>query len=310
MVQYRVGFICTRCFIQKRIDLRPGVQIVPLPPTGFSGDIHDSRTMLDQSGFSFTRKDLENTLHNFKAAGQSIVVIFEEVDANNYIAAIESGETECDSIAGALSVISANPVIPLCAFARSDKDSGVKYYFPPDRIIRHGTNIHGYLDAFPEIEQRARTDAKYSLLLRLYRASLREKDIDNQILFQLILLEEASDSEDGASFAERLRNFSGKNDFSGDLYAIAAECSLSLPLGKDIIDVIVKLRNAAAHNGKIDADGLREYKGEWVIPLLDDKPKLHKVLGEALRYMFCSLVGHTRDAKATKITGNFEIKFD
>jgi len=310
MRPYRVGFIYTRCFIQKRIVLRPGVQVIPLSPTGFSGDIHDSRSLLGQAGFSFTRKDIENTLENFKDGGQSVVVKFENLEAKGYISAIENVEAESEAIVGALSVTSANPGIPLCAFAGSDKDSGVKYYFPPDRIIKHGTNIHGYLDAIPDIEQKARNDAKYSLLLKLYRASLREKDIDHQILFQLILLEEASDSEVGSSFSERLRNFSEKNDFSGDLAAIAAECRLSLPPDKDVIDVIVKLRNAATHNGKIDEAGLREYKGGWVIPLLSDKPKLYKVIGEAIRYMFCSIVGHMRDVKATKITGNFEVRFD
>jgi hypothetical protein len=306
---YEVCFIFTRCFVQKPIELRPGVKIVPLTPTGSSGDIHDARRLLEQSGFSFSRKTLDATLDNFKSTGQSLAIRFADIQATNYINAIEKMESESETVVGAFAVIAANPAIPLCAFSRSAHDSGLKFYVPPDRIIRHGTNVPGFLDALPDIEKRARSDAKIALLLRLYRASLREREIDNQILFQLILFEEASDNESG-TFAERLRTFSDKNGFSGDLAVIAAECGLTLPQGKDVIDVLVKLRNAAAHNGKIDEASLREYSGEWILPLLDDKIKLHKVISEAIRYMFCCLVGHTRDAKALKITGNFEIKFD
>jgi hypothetical protein len=154
-----------------------------------------------------------------------------------------------------------------------------------------------------------RTDDKYAGLLRLYRGSLREREIDHQLLFQLILFEEASDEETG-SFAERLRSFAERHGFVADLTAVALESGLTLPEGKDMIDVIVKLRNAAAHNGRIDANSLSQYNGEWAVPLLSDKPGLHRAVGEAIRYMFCALVGHTRNAKATLITGSLEFRYD
>jgi len=309
MALYDVCFIFTRCFIQKPIEVRQGVKVIPLHPTGFSGDIHDARWLLEQAGYRFIRKDIDKTIENFKLTGQSLAVKFEGIEANSFIDAIEKTEFDSEAAIGAIAVVSANPGIPLCCFAQSPNDSGLKFYIPPDRIIRHVTNIPGFLDALPEIENKARVDGKFALLLKLYRVSLREREIDNQILFQLILFEEASDNESG-TFAERLRQFSDRNGFSGDLAIIAADCGLSLPPGKDVIDVLVKLRNAAAHNGKIDEESLREYSGDWIIPLLGDKIKLHKVISEAIRYMFCCLVGHTRDAKAIKITGGIEIKFD
>ncbi len=293
MATYEVCFIFNRCYVQKRVELRENVSIIPLAPTGFTGDIHDARRLLNQLSFRLTRLDLERTIKHFAATGPSVAIRFSDVEADSFQSAIEQCEENADAAAGSLAVLSANPAIPVCAFARSTGDSGVKFFIPPDRQIRHGTNIAGYLDAVPEIERHAREDPKFGLLLRLYRASLREREIDNQILFQLILLEEASDEETG-TFAERLRHFADRHGFSGDLAVIAAETGIVLPPGKDVIDMLVKLRNAAAHNGRIDEESLRNYKGEWVIPLLADKARLHRVIGEAIRYMFCALVGHTQ----------------
>ncbi len=308
MGNYKVGFIYNRCFIQKKIELSSGVTIEPLPQTGFAGEIHNSKKLLGFVKFNFTRKDLERTLHNFRNTGHCTLISFESVEAKDFITAIEIKENEAENIIGASSVISANPGTPLCAFAERGSTPGVKFFIPPDRIIRHGTNIPGFLDALPEIEKKAQVDPKFSLLLKLFRASLREVEIDNQILFQLILLEEASDNETG-SLAQRLRKFSENIGFAADLSLVADECGVELPNGKDVIDLFVKLRNAAAHNGNISASSLREFNGDWVVPILRDKEKLHKLTTEALRYMFCCLVGHTRDNMAMKVTGPMEITF-
>jgi hypothetical protein len=309
MPEYEVGFIYSRCFIQKSLELPSGVKISPLHKTGSSGEIRDIKERLETARFSFTRKDLHLTLSNFSETGHCSLISFPIVRASNYITAIESKENEAENIAGALAVISANPTTPMCSFARTVGDAGVKFFIPVDRIIRHGTNIPGFLDALPEIEKKAQRDAKFSLLLRLYRASLREKEIDNQILFQLILLEEASDNEKG-TFAEKLRSFAINSGFEGDLAIVAAECGVTLPVGKDVIDLLIRLRNAAAHNGNISESSLREYKGDWVIPVLHDKSKLHKLIGESIRYMFCCLVGYNRDTKAIKISTSIEIEFN
>lgn len=114
----------------------------------------------------------------------------------------------------------------------------------------------------------------------------------------------------GNSLAERLRNFSESIGFAGDLNVIAAECGVQLPDDKDVIDLLVKLRNAAAHNGKIDQASLHQYNADWVVPIIEQKAKLHKLMVQALQYMFCCMVGHTREAKAIKVTGPMEIKFD
>ncbi len=309
MALYEIGFILTRCHIQKPLSLGGHIEAIPLGATGFAGDIHTARGLLSCTGFNFTRSNLDATLTNFKDTGHATLLKMPRIEAPTFQDAIERSESTIPSALGALAVLSANPVVQLCAYARSQSDSGVKFYVPPDRKIFHATNIAGFLDALPAIEAAARLDSKLNLLLRLYRASLRELDIDYQLLFQLILFEEASDGESG-SLAERVRKFSEKHGLSGDLNVVAQECGLSIPLGKDMVDVIVKLRNAAAHNGKIDADSLREYAGDWIIPLLADKPKLHRAIGEAIRYMFCALVGHTREAKASLVTSSLEIRFD
>ena len=307
--EFRVGFIYDRCFSQKEFEFASGAVVSPLRQTGFSGRISDAVNQLRDVGFSFSDQDLQNTLKNFANTGHCVLVSFESVPATDFVAAIETKESEAENVVGALSVVSANPAMPLCSFAEAADNPGVKFYIPPDRIIRHGTNIPGYLDALPDIEERSRTDSKFSLLLRLFRATLRETEVDNQILFQLVLFEEASDGEEG-HFADRLRRFSETTGFAGDLAILAGECGVKLPEGKDVIDLIVKLRNAATHNGNISEESLREYNGEWVISILKDKPKLHKLITEALRYMFCCMVGHTREAKAISISGNVEVRFD
>lgn len=309
MQNYKVGFIYTRCFIQKPLEISSGVTISPLSFTGFEGMIHDARKKLQFASFNFGSKDLKNTLKNFSKTGPCTLVKLDSVEAENFIQAIETTKNLVENVIGAISVISANPAVPLCAFATNGRDSGVKFFVPNDRIIRHGTNIPGYMDALPDLEKAAQSDTKMSLLLRLFRASLREQDIDHQVLFLLILFEEASDGESG-TLAERLRKFSDNLGFSGDLAIIATDCGVALPNGKDVIDLIVKLRNAAAHNGSLSENSLKEYKAAWAIPVIADKEKLHKLLVEATRYMFCCMVGHTRDKKAMKVTGSIEIKFN
>lgn len=309
MASYEVGFIYGRSFIQKQLNGFSSCSAIPLRPTGHAGEIHNVRRLFETIKFPFTRTDLEKTLANFASTGHCTLLKFGGVDAENFVGAIESKEQEAENVIGAICVASANPATPLCAYANGNAGNGVKVYVPNDRLIRHGTNVPGILDALPEIEKRAQTDAKFALLLRLYRASLREREVDNQILFQLILLEEASDLETG-SFAERLRAFAEHTGFLSDLAMIAAESGVTLPAGKDVIDLLVKLRNASAHNGNISESSLREYGGDWVIPILADKGKLHKLITEALRYMFCCMVGHTRDQMALKISTPFEIRFD
>ena len=309
MKTYEVGFIYNRCFIQKSIELASGVIISPLSQTGFAGAIHDARRQLNSVHFPFTRKDLENTLKNFANTGHCILIKFQSVVAKDFIHAIESKEIEAENIMGAVSIISANPGTPLCSYAKCVNDSGVKFFIPSDSIVQNGTNIPGFLDALPDIEKQAQEDSKLSLLLKLFRSSLREREIDNQILFQLILFEEASDGESG-TFAERLRSFSENIGFFSDLASIASECGIELPEGKDVIDLLVKLRNSVVHNGDISENSLNEFNGEWVVPILNDKEKLHKLITETLRYMFCCMVGHSRDAMAVKITKPIEIRFD
>lgn len=103
-----------------------------------------------------------------------------------------------------------------------------------------------FRDAAGALYARARDDSKLELLLRLYRASLLEPDVDHQILFQLILLEEASDQEAGP-FKNRISKLVDKYGLQVDLDAIVAECEITLPLGRTVIELLVDLRNAAAH---------------------------------------------------------------
>jgi hypothetical protein len=311
-MKFEVGYILTRCFIQKRIEISDGIEVRPLPPTGSKGQLHNIKTLLEYSGYNYSRKNLEDAKTNFSKTGQSSLILFQNLESKNFESAIDENEKFAESIAGALSVLSANSSDFLCAFAKNPRNSGVKYYFDNDRIIRHATNVGGFLDAIPDLANKAISDPKLSLLLKLYRSSLREREIDNQILFQLILLEEASDHHKGY-LADRVRTLCKDIGALDDLNIVAKELDYTLPEEKDMVDVLVKLRNCAAHNGKIDEKTLEEYNGTWLLPLIEDKEKLHKLVGEAIRYIFCCLVGHTRETMSTKINfdgGPFELRFD
>ena len=313
MAEYEVGAIFTRCFLQKRIDLSPATFVEPLSPTGFRGEIYNARDLLDRAGHKVARDFVERAVANFKQAGQSVCVHFMKVDALDAQSAMNKMRPQANSIAGALSVLSVNPAVGLAMFARAPgDDGGVKFMFENDPIIRHGTNIHGYFDTIPDLCELAIKSPKISLLLGLYRASLRETDVDKKMLFQLILLEEISDDTSG-SLAERLEAFCERHDVVGDFDAIAAQLGITFPQGRTVIEALVKLRNAVAHNGEITEASLKQYNGEWVIPLTTDKPKLHRLVSEAIRYIFAVLAGHSRDRTATKVELKpgevFEIKF-
>jgi hypothetical protein len=301
MPEYEVGAIFTRCFVQERLDIAPDTYVEPLSSTGFKGEIHNSRALLDRAGHHVTRDFVDRAIEHFKNAGQSVCVHFSRVDAPTHRAAMAAKEEESERIAGALAVLSVNPAILLAMFARGKDDpGGVEFKFQNDPIIRHGTNVHGYLDAIPDLCSLASSNPKIALLLSLYRASLRETDVDKKMLFQLILLEEASDDTSG-SLGQRLAAFCDRYGVRGDLDAIAAEIGIALPAGRTIVDALVKLRNAAAHNGAITEAGLRDFGGEWVVPLLADKAKLHRLIVNAVRYVFAVLCGHSREETATKV---------
>lgn len=314
MPGYQVGFIVTRCFIQTRLQLRDGISVVPLLPTMSRGELHNLKSLLNQANFNFTASHLQNAVEHYKDSGQSVVVLYDNVVQPDAKTAIETTEHDLNSVAGSLAVVSRNPVVAVCGFANNETESAFKILIPYDEKTSHATNVHGVLNAVSAIAERATNDDKYALLLRLYRASLRETDVDNQILFQLILLEEASDNCPGSTFAERLRKYCQDNGLNDDLQYLVKDLELTFPPGKDVIDALVKLRNSCAHNGRIDRSTLTQYNGEWLFSLLDDKPKLVKLIAATVRTLFVSLVGHGRTKMATRIDfkpgESFELKFD
>ena len=278
--------------------------------SGSSGTIHEARAALHASDFRFSREDLERTLLNFGNTGHNVLVEFASCIAVDFAAAIDRALPDAEAAISAVAVVSDNPAVPLVGFASGLVDSGAKFFIPPDRVIRHGTNIAGYLDALPDIEDKARTDPKTAALLRLYRASLRESSIDNQLLFQLILLEEASDREKGDSFGKRLRAYLERHRITEHLAHIAQEAAVTIPAGKDAVDLIVALRNVAAHNGEITAAGLTEWRAAWAVPLVDAKGRVHRLVSDVLRNLFCSLVGKSMHDNMTLVSGPLEIRFD
>jgi len=100
------------------------------------------------------------------------------------------------------------PVVQLCAYARSAGESGVKFYLPLDRKTYMGPTL---LDSWTLFGHRAaaRQDSKTNLLLRLI-AHRFANWMSTITAIPTDLFEEASDGETGV-LAERLRKFADKH---------------------------------------------------------------------------------------------------
>lgn len=308
---YQVGFIYQRCYLQKQLTLADNITVCPFPAENFTQQIEHASNLLSNAGFSLSKEDIDSLQKQFTNHEHFVCIYIDKVEATNAQESIEKSYLSAESAAGAVAVISSNPTVPFFAFAANGTDGCIRHFVPPDIEILHATNIPGFLNTALSITTKAISDKKFNLLLRLYRASLRQQDVDERMQFQLILLEEASDMESGG-LAEKLRTFATKIGFHGDLASITSILEIPFPPGKDVFDLITQLRNASVHNGVIDAMSVAKY-AEWAVPYIANKEKLHAFVNETLRYMFCAMVGHTRELTAIPITpgpNGFVVSFD
>jgi hypothetical protein len=309
-VAYRTGFIFLRCFLQKAVTIRPGITAKPLGRTGLVGEINNLRKLLAAAGSGLSRENLDAVVSQHEGRGAATLVEFEAVEADNHEAAIAASIVESSRVASGLAIVSSNPAILACAFASSPRDWGVQFFLPQDRVIRHGTRlddgtpVHGYLDALPALA--AAEAPKVRTLLRLYQASVRETEPDFQMLFQLVLLDEASDGEHGGSLGERMRGLCSRLLVIDDLNKVPERLGFALPPGKDMVDALVKLRNAAAHDGEISENSLRNFNGDWLLPVLGNKAALHRLVDESVRLVLCSFVGHGLGVHSTRLTATHD----
>ena len=311
MKKFNIGFIFTRIFIQKKIEIDENKSIIPLTNTGSNGLISDIKTKLNEIGYPLNQNDYISFLQNFSKSGQTILLQIKSQEADNFESAIDNCEQEARNIVNTLSIISLNPPQLILGYAMNNEGgNGVKFFIPNDPIIKHATNIPGYLDAIPDLIEKSKTDSKLALLISLFKTSIEQSNWINKALYLLILFEEASDNEIGGTLAKRLLSHSKNKGYFGDLNILASQLEVDIPDGKSVIDMIVKLRNSATHNGTISPDSLREYNGEWIIPIIEQKEVFSRLLLESARYMIMTLVGHDRDSKAIKITGPIDMKFD
>src|SRR5437773_148462 len=128
MARYEVGFIYGRSFVQKRLDFSQDCYVLPLPQTGSAGEIHDVRRLLEVVRFPYSQRDLEQSLKNFSNTGHCTLVYFGNVEAEEFVAAIDLKEREAENVIGSICVASANPAVPLCAFATSASGSGLTFH--------------------------------------------------------------------------------------------------------------------------------------------------------------------------------------
>ncbi len=269
MKQFNLGFIFTRIFLQKRIEISDNISILPISNTGSNGLINDIKSKLNEIGYPLSQSDYINFLNNHVNTGQSVLIEFRSIEAKTFNEAIDNYENKAIQIVNNLSVISINPPQLILGYAlSSEAQNGVKFFVPNDRIIRHPNNFPGILDAIPDLIKESEKNPKFELLVSLFKSALEQSNWKNKALYLLILFEEASDNEDG-TLAQRLKSHSEKQGYFEDLNFVAKQLGIKIPEGKSVVDLIVKLRNSATHNGTISEESLRQYNGEWIIPIID-----------------------------------------
>jgi hypothetical protein len=307
---YTLGFVFARIFLQKKIVLDENKSITPISNTGSNGLISDIKTKLNEIGYPLSQNDYINFLQNFSNTGQTVLLEIKSQEADDFGNAIDNCEEEARRIINTISILSLNPPQLILGYGISNQgQNGVKFFMPKDRIIKHATNIPGYFDAVPDLIEKSMTDPKFALLLSLFKTSIEQTNWINKALYLLILFEEASDNESG-NLEQRLLSHSNINGYFDDLNVIAVELGIEILEGKSVIDMLLKLRNSTAHNGTITPDTLREYKGEWIVPIIQQKDAFINLLIKSARYMILTLVGHHRDSKSIKISGTIELKYD
>lgn len=286
-MSFSVEVLATRCFLQKEIQIAENITAVPVAATGMKGEITYVRNICSTLGIPFTRNMRDGAFKHFAGVGHGVLIRFLGIEAKTPKEAIEVIQKEVELACGVLSVLSACPVVLVCAIVQSNPVPTIRFYPPTDPTMRHGTNVPGFLDAVSFLYRESKDNPKLAILLRLFRSAQYEEQIDYRVLHYLILLEEASDSFDG-NLSERIRSMLEKYDLVNYVNNLPKELNASLPDGKDFVDVLVRLRHAAAHNGDISPETVGK---QYVEPFLVDKERLCNLLREVVRVILASVAG-------------------
>jgi len=290
MPLHTVGFVYIRCPLREKLTLAPGVVLQPLRPTGFSGELHDLRGLLEQAGFKFPRAALDTSIGNYKRSGRTAVVTFADVDAPTYPEAITARQDAAEGLASALSLVTGHPVTTLAGFARSTAgDAGVNFFLPHDAEPAAEGDAQGLASTIVPVQVAAVQDDRASVLLKLYRAALREASVGAQLLTLLLLLDEAAIAEPGSGPAERLRAIAARTGAEADWANIATQIGMGLPAGVSVADILGALRLSMIRTGRISAETLTEVGAAWAAPVLERPEELGVLIDGAVRTLLLRL---------------------
>lgn len=126
----------------------------------------------------------------------------------------------------------------------------------------------------------------------------RAEDQHLRIFHYVQLLEVASENEPADTLAERIRSLLDKLGLSGEIARIPISLGNPIPPPYDFCDVLVRLRNAVAHDGHISTVSV---EGMFAHPFLQDIEALSKETKELVRVAITSIAGAGPTQRAKQI---------
>lgn len=306
---YTPFVLMSNCFLERPIDLGEGVRAHPLrDDLGFRGEI-DYLLSLDSllEVEPFTRQFKSSLIAVVGDAQPMSIVEFPEIDAPNAPDAESRLRDVLIRAAGALSILTANPIEPVAIILRRGTEAGIRP-LPPQwsRIQSFGSFDESIRDTFAATG----TDARIRLMVQIMREALRVvidlqgeylPGYDSRILHYVQLFDVAGREfdDDGLwgspeenTFANRLRRQAKEVGHEARFTTLPAGLDVSVPDALDFVDAIRGVRNAIVHDGELELA-----QSKWIRSFAQHRPALELELRELARE-FIMLLAHKHRAAA------------
>lgn len=299
MRTYTPRAILRSCYLQGVIDLGGGIRAVPLDKKlGFQGELQYVFEVLSALKITSDTVFKDSATQQLAHAQPMALLELPIIEATTPYAAEEKIMRWIRVSCGTLSVLTTNMVEPIAYIMTSQSGHELKMLPPKENIIIHLPQIPGYLDAVIPIQQHALAHPELGVIVHLFRMAQRAEDIDLRVFHYVQLLEVASENESTDTLAKRIRSLLNKLGLAGEVSRIPESLGHAISPPYDFCDLLVRLRDAVAHDGHISTASVR---GPFVHPFLQDIDALAKEARELVRVVIASIAGAGPTQKAKQI---------
>lgn len=293
----------SNCLLQRPLDLGGGVQAEPLSEAmSFRGEIEYVLRNAATLGFTPDATVKPALIADMErcTVEPMVVLRFPSIDAAGPPEVEAAVLPAVDIACATLTLVTANASTPIAVVLVTGMQSWVRMLPPPQPRIHHPEDVvfvHGgvghrvkvptYLDVAPIVHAAALSSPSIALMCRMLHVAQQARQAEFRIFHHLQLLEMAADGYSG-TLAERLRALWAEMEVLGELQSIPARLGLALPPDKDFTDVLVKLRNAMAHDGCINTTSVQ---AAYVDPFLAKVDELARAIRELARIVVADRAG-------------------